>query len=39
MSSLYELRIFEIRILRRIYGPTYENGDWIIKYNDKLYGL
>jgi hypothetical protein len=27
------------RILRRIYGPTCENGVWRIKYNDELYGL
>jgi hypothetical protein len=34
-----KLRTFERRILRRIYGPTCENGVWIIKYNDELHGL
>jgi hypothetical protein len=34
-----KLRIFERRILRRIYGPTCENGVWRIKYNDELYIL
>jgi hypothetical protein len=34
-----KLRIFERRILRKIYGPTCENGVWRIKYNDELYGL
>jgi hypothetical protein len=34
-----KLRIFERRILRRIYGPTCEYGVWRIKYNDELYSL
>jgi hypothetical protein len=34
-----KLMIFEIRILRRIYGATCENGAWRIKYNDELYSL
>jgi hypothetical protein len=34
-----KLRTFERRILRKIYGPTCENGVWRIKYNDELYGL
>jgi hypothetical protein len=34
-----KLRIFERRILRRIYGPTCENGVWRIKYNDEVYSL
>jgi hypothetical protein len=34
-----ELMIFERRILRRIYGPTCENGVWRIKYSDELYSL
>jgi hypothetical protein len=38
-SDEEKLMIFEIRILRRIYGPTCENGAWRIKYNDELYSL
>jgi hypothetical protein len=34
-----KLRISERRILRRIYGPTCENGVWRIKYNDGLHSL
>jgi hypothetical protein len=30
------LRIFETRILRRIYGPVKENGMWSSKYNREL---
>jgi hypothetical protein len=33
------LRIFERRILRRIYGPVMENGIWRSKYNRELYKL
>jgi hypothetical protein len=33
------LRIFERRILRRVYGPTCENVVWRIKYLDELYSL
>jgi hypothetical protein len=33
------LRIFERRIMRTIYGPTYENGVRRIKYSDELYSL
>ena len=29
----------ERKILRKICGPSYVNGVWIIKYNDELYGL
>jgi hypothetical protein len=35
----HKLRTFERRIMRRIYGPTCENGVWRIKYNVELYGL
>jgi hypothetical protein len=34
-----KLRIFERRILRKIYGPTCENGAWRIKFSDELYSL
>jgi hypothetical protein len=27
---------WEIKILRKIYGPTYENGRWRIKINSEL---
>jgi hypothetical protein len=30
------IRIFEKRILRRIYGPIKENGIWISRYNHEL---
>jgi hypothetical protein len=32
-----KLRIFERRILRKIYGPTCENGAWRIKFSDEIY--
>jgi len=28
--------VFERKILRKIFGPTYENGSWRIKTNEKL---
>jgi hypothetical protein len=34
-----KLKIFEINILRKIYGPSYVSGVWTIKYNDELYKL
>jgi hypothetical protein len=34
-----KLSVFERRILRRLYGPTCENGGWRTKYNDELYSL
>jgi hypothetical protein len=34
-----EIRIFERRIWRRIYGHVCENGVWRTKYNDELYSL
>jgi hypothetical protein len=33
------LGVFERKILRAIFGPTNENGEWIIKYNNELYTL
>jgi hypothetical protein len=34
-----KLRIFERKILRKIYGSTNDNGTWRIKYNHELYQL
>jgi hypothetical protein len=34
-----KLRIFEGRILRKIYGPTCENVVWIINYSYELHSL
>jgi hypothetical protein len=31
------LGVFERKILRAIFGPTNENGEWRIKYNNELY--
>jgi len=31
------LGVFERKILRAIFGPTNDNGEWRIKYNNKLY--
>jgi hypothetical protein len=28
-----------MKILRKIYGPSYENRVWRVKYNDELYKL
>jgi len=28
--------VFEKKILRKIYGPTYENGSWRVKTNQEL---
>jgi hypothetical protein len=33
------LGVFERKILRAILGPTNDNGEWRIKYNDDLYTL
>ena len=30
------LGVFERKILTAIFGPTHENGEWRIKYNDEL---
>jgi hypothetical protein len=32
-------RVFERKVLRAIFGPTNDNGEWRIKYSDKLYTL
>ena len=31
------LGIFETKILRTIFGPSNDNGEWRIKYNNELY--
>jgi hypothetical protein len=31
--------ILEIKVLRKIYGPTSGNGRWKIRYNSELYQL
>jgi hypothetical protein len=31
------LGVLERKILRAIFGPTNDNGEWRIKYNDELY--
>jgi hypothetical protein len=33
------LKVFERKILRAIFGPTNEHGEWRIKYNNELYAL
>jgi hypothetical protein len=30
------LRIFERKVLRKIYGPVLENGEFRIRYNEEL---
>jgi hypothetical protein len=34
-----KLKIFEMKILRKIYGPISENGNWRSRYNHELYQL
>ena len=38
-SDKASLGVFERKILRAIFGPTNDNGEWRIKYNDELYTL
>jgi hypothetical protein len=33
------LAVFERKILRVIYGPIKDNGEWRIRYNSELYAL
>ena len=33
------LGVFERKILRAIFGPTNDNGEWRIKYSNELYTL
>jgi hypothetical protein len=34
-----ELSIFERKVLRKIYGPVCDRGEWRIRYNHELYQL
>ena len=37
---MYRIRVFEIRILRRIFGPKRdENGEWRRLHNEELHSL
>jgi hypothetical protein len=38
-SNEARLGVFERKFLRAIFGPTSDNGEWRIKYNDELYTL
>jgi hypothetical protein len=38
-SNEPRLGVFERKVLRAIFGPTNNNGEWRIKYNDELYTL
>ena len=33
------LGVFERKILRSIFGPSNDNGEWRIKYNNELYAM
>jgi hypothetical protein len=36
-SDEARLGVFESKVLRTIFGPMNDNGEWRIKYNDELY--
>jgi len=38
-SDKASLGVFERKILRAIFGPTNDNGEWRIRYNNELYTL
>ena len=38
-SDEARLGVFERKVLRSIFGPTNDNGEWRIKYSDELYTL
>ena len=38
-SNEARLGVFERKVFRAIFGPTNDNGEWMIKYNDELYTL
>jgi hypothetical protein len=31
------MRVFERKVLRRVFGPVWENGFWHMRYNNELY--
>jgi hypothetical protein len=38
-SDETRLEVFERKVLKAIFGPTNNNGEWRIKYSDELYTL
>jgi hypothetical protein len=38
-NNVKSLRVFEKKVLRRIFGPACENGFWRIRYTSELYEL
>ena len=38
-TATNRLVVFERKILRKMFGPTYENGSWKIKTNEELHKL
>ena len=38
-SDEARIGVFERKVLRAIFGPTNDNGEWRINYNDELYTL
>ena len=38
-SDEARIGVFERKVLRAIFGPTNDKGEWKIKYNDELYKL
>ena len=38
-SDEARLGVFDRKVLGAIFGPTNDNGEWRIKYNDELYTL
>jgi hypothetical protein len=38
-NNIERLRVFERKMLRRIFGPACENGFWRIRYKNELYKL
>jgi hypothetical protein len=35
-TTIHRLMVFERKILRKMFGPTYENGFWRIKTHQEL---
>ncbi|MGC8789873.1 MAG: hypothetical protein ACP5QM_08215, partial [Caldisericum sp.] len=38
-SDEHSLGVFEKKILRKIYGPSCDNGEWCIRWNHELYEI